>query len=150
MCTCNLMTIQLYVRTPNIRCSVVAASPTAASQQVPLSSQPPTVGGAKLDSGSSSSLKSGAGSTGDANNKTANDRAGGQRQREGQEQADEGRDSTSVVVPGSSGGDEEEPTASIFLQTSAYLLDVHALKVQCILLWATVDRKFLPHNFFFT
>ena len=68
----------------------------------------------KLESGSGSSLKSA--QSGDTN-KAASE--GGQRQS--QEQG------SGASATASSGG--EEPTASVFLQTAAYLLDVHALKV---------------------
>ena len=111
-------------------CSTVAKSPIAGQQpplagstQQPSTGQPnPTAaattgGGTKLESGSGSSLKSGQSAD---TNKTANDGSQGQSQEQG--------GSTSAIP--SSGG--EESTASIFLQTAAYLLDVHALKVHCM------------------
>ena len=82
-------------------------------------------GGTKLESGSGSSLKSGQ-SAADNNNKATN---------EGSQEPQGGSAST---MPSGSGG--EESTASIFLQTAAYLLDVHALKVYCTLLWYSYDN----------
>ena len=75
----------------------------------------------KLESGSGLSLKSGQSAV-DSNNKPAND--GSQEPQGG---------SASAIPSG--GGSGEESTASIFLQTAAYLLDVHALKVHCTLVY---------------
>ena len=69
----------------------------------------------KLESGSGSSLKSV--HSGDTNKAASK---GGQRQSNEQ--------GSGASATASSGG--EEPTASVFLQTAAYLLDVHALKVR--------------------
>lgn len=76
----------------------------------------------KLESGSGSSLKSGQSAL-DNNNKATN---------EGSQEPQGGSAST---IPSGSGGGGEESTASIFLQTAAYLLDVHALKVHCTLVY---------------
>ena len=115
---CGILLAVCYKFTYKYTClySTVAESPIA-DQQAPLpesTQQPSTgqptaisaaaVGGTKLESGSGSSLKSGQ-SAADNNN---------------QEQGG------SASAMASSG---EESTASIFLQTAAYLLDVHALKV---------------------
>jgi hypothetical protein len=120
------MTFNLYF---SCTCSIVAESPIASQQpplagtiQQPSTGQPNAItgtegGGAKLESGSGSSLKSGQSAV-DDNNKTAND---GSQELQG---------GSASAVPSSSGGGEES-TASIFLQTAAYLLDVHALKVHC-------------------
>ena len=76
-------------------------------------------GGTKLESGSGSSLKSGQSAA--DNNKATN------------EGSQEPQGTSASTMPSGSGG--EESTASIFLQTAAYLLDVHALKVHCMLLY---------------
>ena len=68
----------------------------------------------KLESGSGFSLKS-------AQSGDTNKAASEGRQRQSQEQG-----SGTSATAGSGG---EEPTAGVFLQTAAYLLDVHALKV---------------------
>ena len=81
----------------------------------------------KLESGSGSSLKSA--HSGDTN-KVASE--GGQRQSHEQ--------GSGASATASSGG--EEPTASIFLQTAAYLLDVHALKVCTCGTLINMDIKF--------
>ena len=73
------------------------------------------VGATKLESGSGSSLKSGQ-SAADSNKSDSD----GSSQRQSQEQGG----SSSVMA-----SNGEESTASIFLQTAVYLLDVHALKV---------------------
>ena len=126
---CGILLAICYKFTYKYTClySTVAESPIA-DQQAPLpgsTQQPSTgqptaisaaaVGGAKLESGSGSSLKSGQSAA--DNNKTSSD---GSSQRQSQEQ--EG----SASAMASSG---EKSTASIFLQTAAYLLDIHALKV---------------------
>ena len=82
----------------------------------------------KLESGSGSSLKSA--HSGDTN-KAASE--GGQRQ------SNEQGSGASATASSSSG---EEPTASIFLQTAAYLLDVHALKVCTCGTLINMDIKF--------
>ena len=121
-------------------CSAVAESPIAGHQptligstQQPSTGQPSTTaatagggggGGAKLESGSGSSLKSGQ-SAGDSN-KAANDGSQGQSQ--------EPLGGSASTIPSGDGHGGEESTASIFLQTAAYLLDVHALKVHYYLL----------------
>ena len=114
-------------------CSIVAESPMAGQQPsltAGITQQPSTVmtgaggGGTKLESGSGSSLKSGQSAADNNNNKATN---------EGSQEPQGG--SASTMPSGSGGGGGEESTASIFLQTAAYLLDVHALKVHCKLLY---------------
>ncbi len=93
---------------------------TGATQQ-PSSGQPnatavaAVVGATKLESGSGSSIKSGQSAV--DSNKSGSD---GSSQRQSQEQG-----GSATVIPSNG----EESTAGIFLQTAAYLLDVHALKV---------------------
>ena len=116
----------------NCSTSVEVGSPTVAQQQ-PLQSQTGqpstatvTTGGGKLESGSRASLKSGPSIDG-SGEKVGNDDP--LKQSHASQQpgpsgsgADGGSSSTTV-------GGCEEPTAGIFIQTAAYLLDVHALKV---------------------
>ena len=80
----------------------------------------------KLESGSGSSLKSA--HSGDTN-KAASE--GGQRQSN-----EQGSGASAIASSG------EEPTASVFLQTAAYLLDVHALKVCTCGTLINMDIKF--------
>ena len=117
-------------------CSIVAESPIAGQQpSLTGATQQSTVmtgaggggGGTKLESGSGSSLKSGQSAADNNNNKATN---------EGSQEPQEG--SASTMPSGSGGGGGEESTASIFLQTAAYLLDVHALKV-LYFAWCSYD-----------
>ena len=126
--------IFLHLHTCTCTCSTIAESPIGGqhpplpgtTQQQPSTGQPDTTttggaGGIKLESGSGSSIKSGqSAAAGDSNNnKSSND--GSQELQGG---------SASAMPSGGGGiGGGEESTASIFLQTAAYLLDVHALKV---------------------
>ena len=117
------MYVHVYIIVCTCTCSTVAESPIAGQQppltgstQQPSTGQPNTTttatagGGTKLESGSGTSLKSG-------QSTDTSDGSQGQSQEQGA--------STSAIPSG--GG--KESTASIFLQTAAYLLDVHALKV---------------------
>ena len=87
----------------------------------------------KLESGSGSSIKSGqSAAAGDSNNnKFSND---GSQELQG---------GSASAMPSDGGGVVgEESTASIFLQTAAYLLDVHALKVHvhCVVNFHTLKQ----------
>ena len=104
----------MYVYVAHVYSGTADGEYSTLVQQQPPPSQRDQPSGPKLESGSGSSLKSDQSA---ATNKTTES-----AQRRSQDSQLQQQSTTAITS-------SEEPTASIFLQTAAYLLDVHALKV---------------------